>query len=518
MVGRNSNTTAIVHTELAADVSSSLVAAYLASGEASSRVYYIKKQVKSTVFALASHPHSIQGGSANSWNTKATWKLGRQGDYLCAQWLRAEISSVTSALAANGANARDRILRWTRNLGHNLISQLDLTFTGVPGASFDEFFLDFFSAFSVPAGKRNAYDNMIGNIPELVNPIFDCATPAISAQVLPRAVLNVPLPLPYCRDIGVSLPVGSLIYNEILLEITVRNWTDLLVVSNSGTGAHGTDTLLAYGNTSRVATTADVVTAPTIALELWGKYVVVTSSERSRMGKLARDVVWEIIQTAASQGLATSSTDVDHALRYSYAVKALFFGVRNTTVANDRSNYTTREPLIRLAGSLSTVEFPAPNAFDPISTVTLSYESADRLSQMPVDFFSMIHPFFTSRVVPNVTGYHVFSYSLDFVDVSPMGCVDFGKLTNINLRLSLSADARLAMTGGIIAAASLPFYDEIGSASAFPPGYLAAGLSTAVVNAAAGFCAKPQTFQVQSLALAHSVIRFVGGAAGWPIF
>jgi hypothetical protein len=515
---RNSSTVAVVHTEIAANASSSLASAYLGSGEPNSRVHYIKKQVKSTVFALASHPHSIQGGSANSWNTKATWKLGRQGDYLCAQWLRAEIGSVISALAANGAGARDRIIRWCRNLGHNLMSSIDLTFTGVSGASFDEFFLDFFSAFSVPAGKRNAYDNMIGNIPELVNPIVDCTGLATAVQVLPRAVLNVPLPLPYARDIGVSLPVGSLIYNEILLEIQIRNWSDLLVVSNTGTAAHGTDTLLAYGNSSRVATSADIVAAPTIALELWGKYVVVSSSERSRMGKLARDVVWEIVQTAASQGLATSSTDVDHALRYSYAVKALFFGVRNTTVANDRSNYTTREPLVRLAGALSTVEFPAPNAFDPISTVTLSYESSDRLSQMPVDFFSMIHPFYTSRVIPNITGYHVFSYSLDFVDVSPMGSVDFGKLTNINLRLSLSADARLAMTGGVIATASLPFYDEQGAASAFPPGYQAAGLTTAVVNGAAGFCAKPQTFQVQSLALAHSVIRFIGGAAGWPIF
>ncbi len=509
---------------------------YLANNAPGSKMVFVKKTVKTNIFSLAPQTHTSQGGTAD-FAGKTTWKLGRQGDYLINNWVRAEVSKCTASAALQGSGL---FLRWTHNFGHNLIEDVDLNFSGVPGCQFDEFYLDFFAAFSVPAGKRNLYDNMIGNLPEIVNPVVDVSAAQDVVQVLPEFVVNVPLPLPYTRDYGIALPTGSIVYNEIILNICVRDWNELLIVSNP------TDAVvngLAPGY-SRQATLADVAVAPTISsIQLWGNYAVVTSDERKRMGKVPRDIVWEVIQSASDMSVHTSTSNVSAYLRYSHAVKCLFFGLRNTSVKGQLSNYTTRQALCytvphdgvdalgnAVTMSLTATEFPAPNAFDPIASVSLLYEGAARLDTLPIDFFSMIQPYYFAYSGPTVTGYHCFSYATNFVHPEHSGSTDFGKLTNVSLDVNLSADAIAALEGSPINSSSLPFINELGVASALPPGYLghaAAGathlngaLSGAgvAINQNSGFNSKKQTFELKNSCLAHTVVRHVGGGVGFPIF
>lgn len=508
---QGSSCSSVIHTlQIDLATAGSLHTTYLAGGTGS-YVLFFKKSKKSNWFSVCPHPHSLDSGVAAFGAKNVQWKLGRQGDYLLSSWLRVVVSAVTAAdtMISGGAN-QGQIIRWCHNLGHNLIECAELSFTGIPGAAFDSFFLDFFAAFTVPAGKRNVYDNMIGNIPELVNPIYDFVT-ATANQVIPDAVLNIPLPMPYCRESGVALPTGALIYNDVILHVDFRDYTDLLVVSNPT--AAPVASLAA--NNSRNAVLADVDAVPTMTAQLWGHYAVVSTDERKRMGKIARDLVWENVQTMSASSVATSAADVEVPLRYSHAVKTLFFAIRNKTITSDRSNYTTRPALARSSGNLSLLEFPAPNAFDPIKDFSLCYEGSQRLNTMAVDYFSMLHPYYFARSVPGLTGYHCYSYSLDFADTNHLGSVDYGKLTNVTAQITLGDDCVAALGGTAVT----PFYNELGAASVLPPGYYAAapgagGLATdvATLNAVA------QKFEVLNCALAHSVLRVIGGAAGFPIF
>lgn len=509
---------------------SALHSGYLASNVGNSKLVFVKKTVKTNVFSLAPQSHVTQGATP-AFGGKASWKIGRQGDYLLNNWIRAEVSAVT-------ANVADGLfLRWTHNVGHNLFSDIELAFSTVPAAQFDEFYLDFFSAFSVPASKRNVYDNMIGNLPELVNPIVDVLN-AATVQVLPAFVLNVPLPLPYSRDLGIALPTGALIYNEVTLNVTMRPWTDLMVVSNPTNAVVGG---IAPGY-SRQVSTADVVSPPTISnMNAWGTYAIVASEERRRMGKVPRDMIWEVIQTASNVSVQTPTQSAVGYLRYTYAVKVLFFGMRNTSVGGQLSNYTTRQALcytvnanaFNLAGApiatrLTTTEFPAPNAFDPIDGMTLKYEGADRVC-MNADYFSMIQPYFFGDSVPAITGYHVFSYSVNFVESAHGGSTDYGKLTNVSMEVHLGEDAVASLNG--TALTKLPFVNELGDPSALPAGYQnmataagashlngsATGAGTAI-NQASGFNAQKQSYELKNACLSHNVLRVIGGGVGFPIF
>ena len=88
---------------------------------------------------------------------------------------------------------------------------------------------------------------------------------------------------------------------------------------------------------------------------------------------------------------------------------------------------------------------------DPIAFASLIYENTQRLSNMGSDYFSLVQPWYHAPAnaaaegyvgVGNGTGYHMYSYSLEFICLDPMGSTNYGKLTNVSMCITLSARAQ----------------------------------------------------------------------------
>ena len=52
---------------------------------------------------------------------------------------------------------------------------------------------------------------------------------------------------------------------------------------------------------------------------------------------------------------------------------------------------------------------------------------------MGSDYYSLVNPYYSAVAIPTVTGYHSYSYSLDFNALDPMGSTNYGKLTNVSI-------------------------------------------------------------------------------------
>jgi hypothetical protein len=439
--------------------------------------YFVREVRKSTWFTQV--PTVLTKGSGQpGFNQEWSANISRAGDYLLQVWLRLDISSVKStSVPSQGAGNQ---IRWTRNLMHNLIRESSVTFNDLSAARLDNYFLDFWAAFTVPAGKQNGYNNMIGNIPELTQPS------GLGNTIRPFT-LNLPLPYFFTRDSGVALPTAALPYNEMRLQFWFRDWTELLIV----------DTLpvVAGTNPSRPATLADVVSAPSISnAYVWANYAIVSNDERKRMGCAPRDILIEQVQTAPIQTFNPASNPVpSYDIRFAHAIKALFFSVRNTTVYSEWSNYTVGCPEIA-PGSID-FEPAYPNNTDPILNTTLIYENTQRLSQMGSDYFSLVQPWYQpNAVIPNVTGYHMYSYSLDFVSLDPQGSTNYGKLTNVSVVPSATGIAAVANTSA-------------------PTSYLVDGITYTNVKG----LDFQQTYAFIVVAVNNNIIRISGGALGFPV-
>ena len=420
-------------------------------GGSDATAYFVCNHKTATWFTIVPTQLNTSMGQSNSFNSDWAASISRAGDYLKTVWLRAIVSKVQF-----NQSSQQLLGRWTHNLGHNLIKECSITFNDLVAARFDSYYLDFWAAFTVPASKQVGYNNMIGNVPELTH----------GAQNLPSYTLNVPLPFFFTRDTGVALPTAALPYNEMRINLQVRDWTELLVVYPNATSP------------GRPATASDLVggVAPTLSnTYVWAEYAIVSNDERKRMGCAPRDILIEQVQTAPRTTFKfgeqqASSTDI----RFSHAVKALFFSVRNTSVASEWSNYTI--------GNVGTAGQPLKNS-DPLSNATLLYENTQRLAGLPADYYSLVEPWYKAPTIPAATGYHMYSYSLNVYDINPLGSTNFGKLTNVTLDLSSQGKTLPADSGKVTADGRTINY----------------------------------TYQTIICALNHNIIRISGGALGFPV-
>lgn len=421
----------------------------------------------------------------NQWGVN----ISRAGDYLLRAFLRVTIPSVT--INPNnpwGSNAR---IRWTRNLMHSLIRECSITFNDLVEMRFDNFYLDMWSQFAMPNGKRNGYQNMIGNVEDLINPYVPGSAAGTNAgKILPSATLNLPLPICHARDTGVGLPTAALPYNEMRLNFNFRDWKELLIIDNlmipaGGTGNSGTTPI---NGVSRPATESDVLTPPVLQLvDVWAEYAIVSNNERKQMGQAPRDILIEQVQTVPTVAFNASAPNTAD-IRLSHAVKAFMFGVRNKTNSAEWANYTCASPVPQLSG----VDFAVDLASDPIRSVSLLYESTQRLSNMGADYFSLVNPWYNAVSIPSETGYHLYSYSLDIMSVNPMGSTDLGKLTNVSINVVPSDDALTASTTG---------------------GTLSSPAGTFITRGAG----VQQQFEFILVAINHNIVRVSGGALGFLV-
>ena len=438
--------------------------------------YFVREIRKATWFTqvpVCLSSRSGQAGFGQQWSVS----ISRAGDYLLHTWLRLNLNPVAAKTVNNQIGAGNKIIRWTRNFMHNLISECAITFNDLVAARFDNYHLDFWSAFTVPAGKRTGYNNMIGNTDELTNPCA-IAYPVGAAQVLPAATLNLPLPFFYSRDSGIALPTAALPYNEMRINFAFRSLSDLMTV----------DTVVNVNQTvgwtsAPVNPSVDLLNADPNQImnnvNVWANYAIVSNDERKKMACAPRDILIEQVQTAPVQNFnPVTAGAVD--IRFSHSIKALFWACRNKTIPSSWSNYTTDQhlplgPIDGVNGNnalFGVVDYQA--GLDPISNTSLIYENTQRIYQMGSDYFALVNPWFHAPVIPLETGYHLYSYSLDFFAIDPMGSTNYGKLTNVSI-IPAASDAAIA---------------------------------SSAVNAKYDFI---------TTALNNNIIRISGGALGFPV-
>ena len=431
--------------------------------------YFVRETRKATWFTQVPVVLSRSAGSP-AFNQEWSVSISRAGDYMLQTWLRLTTPSLTYDVASAPYGASGRI-RWTKNLMHNIIRECCITFNDLVAARFDNYHLDFWAAFTVPAGKRNGYNNMIGTYDELIQG---------TSGTIPAQTLNLPLPLFYGRDSGVALPTAALPYNEMRLNFAFRDWTQLVVLSN--------ETSSGAGNQRAQITSANLVGgAPVLGnTQVWANYAIVSNDERKRMACAPRDILIEQVQTAPRQSFTPNTNPTQSFdIRFSHAIKVLFFAVRNTTSGADWSVYTTASPITVPGSSAGTTltNYTPPGSADPIGQTSLIYENTNRLAQMGSDYFSLVNPYFNAPVIPGETGYHEYSYSLDFISLDPMGSTNYGKLTNVSIVPEASAAAIAASTGS----GGLPGSDYT------------------------------QTYEFIITAVNNNIIRVSGGALGFPV-
>lgn len=388
------------------------------TADADATDYFVRDVRRCILFSQIPVSLTKQTGEAD-FGGEATFVVNRGGDYMTYTWLRVKLPEVK--LSAKNEYAAKGSIRWCKNFMHNLVAECNLMFSESRGARFDSFFLDFWSAFTVPASKRASYAGMIGNSDAITCP---------STTTLPSVYLNLPLPLFYSRDTGVALPISAIAYNEVKLVFRFRRWQELLILDSSDP--------MTQAISSYTIQDKDVEAVPKLdEVGVFANYILINAQDRARIGCEPRVVLIEQVQTAPIMPFTPlEGTSITTNVRFSFGVKCLFFGVRNRSRPAEWSNYTTHSPtILTSAAGRKYVNYMPEGHADPIGNVSLTYDNSTRLQEVGADYFSMINPYFHAPAIPDMTGYHLYSYALDFWNADPTGSTNFSRIPSVDITI-----------------------------------------------------------------------------------
>jgi len=396
-----------------------------------------------TNFAMESIEQTFTG--ATDFGRKMVCTVSRNGDLLHKVYLRVELPTVT--VLENSS------FRWLNWVGHILLKSAEID---IGGSRIDKHYGDWlhmWNELTQTAGHQLGYANMVGNIPQLTNPV---QTGAGEEATVAGETLYIPLEFWFCRNPGLALPLIALQYHEVKLTLELSDKKDCYWAADVGTDGSG-NTTYTY-NASRAQFDGGLKSA-----SLYADYVYLDTDERRRFAQMSHEYLIEQLQFSGDESTSTTNTRLK--LTFNHPVKALYWNIQpdthsshedasfgkqpfNYTDAVDRS-YESDPNLERSGrtGAMSGIAAGGANGvFIPVSFAggknplvegKLQLNGHDRTSERDGRYYNLVQPYQHHENVPAL-GINMYSFALKPEEHQPSGTCNFSRIDNAVLHMKLT--------------------------------------------------------------------------------
>ena len=371
-----------------------------------------------TNFAVESIEQTFNGTA--DFGKRVTATISRNGDLIQQMYLEVVLPITTGS--TDGV--------WTYGVGNALVSQAEIE---IGGQLIDRQYGDWMNIWTeltIPAGKRDGYDNMVGNA-------MTASTDqqgVLSTSVTRR--LYVPLQFWFNRNPGLALPLIALQYHEVKLNLTIRPLTDLL---------------MSYTNTP----------VGSLGCKLYVDYVYLDTDERRRFAQVSHEYLIEQVQFTGTETIATATTNKNITLNFNHPVKELIWAHTSSLRATAYSATYGSGSWFNYSGTVTTVNPSLAVGVDSFQTALLQLNGHDRFSVRNADYFRKVQNYEHHTRVPRVGGdfgtktdttqgslrQYIYSYSfaLSPEEHQPSGTCNFSRIDNAVLQLTYSSTVQTAL-------------------------------------------------------------------------
>lgn len=321
-----------------------------------------------TNFSLATVENKL---TKNGFGSKSSASISRNGDLMCGAYLRFELPDISEKALENFALESDgwtgpnkRYMRWVDNVGHYLIKSVSIEINGQTIDSHTGDWLEVWAQLSLPASKRQAYREMIGQDPlnafgqntglqrdvfrtnsqinvdtniSFGSTLLESYTSSVFENTVVGRTLLVPLQFWFCRDWGMSLPLVALQNAEVRIHVELEQSDNLIMVYEPESGGWVSDSS-EMTRLSNLSSDLDV--------SLFVDYAFLDVDERRKFRHVSHEYLIEQLQTNSFQ--AISGTDEKPQLNnlyinFDHPVKELVWVVAPFTGNKEWSNYTNTQ-------------------------------------------------------------------------------------------------------------------------------------------------------------------------------
>jgi hypothetical protein len=308
--------------------------------------------------------------------------------------------------------------------------------------------------------KKNGYNRMIGNISDLTNPLKSDGTtyPFDNSKIRPSISsrkIYVPLPFWFTYCLGSALPLIALQSVQCKVNVTLRSFTELYTIIDSGGDSNRKKSPSATYNLGVFSSSGTTITELDISPTLDINYIFLDNDERKRFAGTEHEYLVHTVQKVEDILTPTLSSDgdtnvIDLSIQHPVSNLAWIFRRSDFKSNNQFSNFTnwadkTINPVIN---STDYDEFGTEATFDTtninnlkykdiLKSAVLKFNGNTRFSKKDAVEFTLVNNYQHMPRIPE-DGIYVYSFNLDY-DLKkhqPSGACNFSRINNAQLELT----------------------------------------------------------------------------------
>jgi hypothetical protein len=399
--------------------------------------YFKQVYQRPTNFGMQSIRLAFNTAPILSYNTgQFTCQLGRYGDLIKDIALQLTLPAIYS-----DDNYR---FRWTTNMQNYMLVQYTVNIdTYTIDSRYGEW-LDIWNELSLPTDKKTAFNNLVGNTQEYMNPtnlspIVIIKNNKIAFSYYPASTgpnnpslaakdIFIPLDFWFCKNPALALPIIALQYQNITVNITLESIenlyqvydhnADIYVSPKTYNSLNGTSinigTFTQYGGNG--------LTTVQLNAYLDVNYIFLDTPERTYLAQTStiQILVEQVVRNNLAGGVTTNYT---YPLILQNPIKEFIWVLRRQDALyyNDWANYTASQP----ANSTQKI----------INQAKFIWNGLDRIEFKSGDYYNILQPYTYHTSSPR-QGIYAYTFALYPEKVQPSGSFNSTMVNTIQLQLT----------------------------------------------------------------------------------
>ena len=418
-----------------------------------------------TEFAMEHFVVNFRGSdlNLNSQMTKTfRAKIDRNAQLLHDCYVHVQIPNIYSPVFPNGdGTATPYNFQWIPNLGYNMIKTVSVLINGTAIVTHTGEWMKLYSYLTHDANKRKLIDNLIGNVPDLIDPAntnkrfnqYPHAITSLTTIATPSIVgreIVIPLHFWFCENVGAALPLVSLQYSEVEIVVEFQNIYSLFTVNDVRKLSPTYNTRIAPDVTDSVFAMNRFLSPPLVdcspsntSLSNWSlqpfinaNYIFLSDPEMIQLAKSDNSFMIKELNFVVSDGVYGAGNDVAIPLT-NLCTRLVWVGQRSD-ILNQPDNYTnTLPPNFGTIGSDVTPWFSSSGIAEREILVdsTLILDGADREPTKSNIFFGSVQQYKHHTGI-GIPGIYSYSFALDHHTHQPSGHINGSMFNKPVLRLT----------------------------------------------------------------------------------
>ena len=264
-----------------------------------------------TNFAIDSRAIPFIGGINFGQESHATIP-GQGGDLLYKLYLQITLPKITCKMSSETEFTAFRWLNW---IGHRIIDHIKLIIDGQEIDNHKGEWLHIWNELSQKVGHREAYAEMVGNVPKLTQIVTakgDSNSEPIT--LMDEHTIYIPLQFWFCKNPGLSIPLIALKNSHITMDIQFRELADLIWASSE------TNTNI------REHSGPESITHDPLKAQIFADFIYLDDEHQRRFKNTNHDYLIEKVQINTGEQFEKKNTStITHNLTFTNPVKELIW-------------------------------------------------------------------------------------------------------------------------------------------------------------------------------------------------